>query len=115
MVIDARLFVRKKVAGLRLTPEERQRLSRMPEDVQHAIRACQPANSRSRSSSADKPRLHLDLPKHAWGFKTVMDAIARHAGCRPTTLYVWTQDMAQGTLQRQSVWQPKTDQDQPPA
>ena len=112
MVLDARSFVRKHAMGLKLTPRESQRLGRMPEDVRHAIRACKPVSSRYWSSCLDNPQkrprpLHTDLPKHAWGFKAVMEAIARHAGCRTTTLYVWTQDLTQGTLQRQNVWQPK--------
>jgi hypothetical protein len=82
----------------------------MPEEVQYAIRACK--SERSQSSRLDNPQkkprlLHTDLPKHAWGFKAVMEAIARHAGCGPTTLYLWTQDLSQGTLQRQSIWRPK--------
>ena len=110
MVLDARLFVRKQAIGLELTPRESQRLGRIPEEVQHAIRACKPESSQpSRLDNPQKkPRLlHPDLPKHTWGFKAVMDAIARHAGCGPTTLYVWTQDLTQGTLQRQSMWRPK--------
>jgi hypothetical protein len=112
MVLDARSLVRKHAMGLELTPRERQRLGRMPEDVRHAIRACKPVSSRYWSSCLDnsqkRPRpLHTDLPKHARGFKAVMEAIARHAGCGPTTLYVWTQDLTQGTLQRQSTWRPK--------
>ena len=111
MVLDARLFVRKQAIGLQLTPRERQRLGRMPEDVQHAIRACKAVSARYWSSCLDntqKPSLlPKGLPKHAWGFKAVMEAIARHAGCGPTTLYVWTQDLTQGTLQRQSMWRPK--------
>ena len=116
MVLDARLFVRKQAIGQQLTPRESQRLGRMPEEVQHAINACKPKDSRSPrlDNSQKKPRLlRTDLPKHAWGFKAVIEAIARHAGCRPTTLYVWAQDLAQGTLQRQSVWRPK--EDPPPA
>ena len=110
MVLDARLFVRKQAIELELTPTESQQLGRMPEEVQHAIRACKPESSRS--SRPDNPQkklrpLHKDPPKHAWGFKGVMEAIARHAGCGPTTLYVWTQDLTQGTLQRQSIWRPK--------
>jgi hypothetical protein len=85
MVLDARSFVRKQAMGLKLTARESQRLSRMPEDVQHAIRACKPMSSRYWSSCLDNPQkrpcpLHTDLPKHAWGFKAVMEAIARHAG-----------------------------------
>jgi hypothetical protein len=115
MVMDARLFVRKQVVGVALSPQERQRQDRMPEDVQQAIRVCQPERSRRRSSQLDEPlsQLHTALPKQAWGFKAVMEAIARHAGCRPTTLYVWTQDLAQGTLHRQSIWRPKTDHTPP--
>jgi hypothetical protein len=115
MVMDARLFVRKQAVGVQLTPGERHRLDQMPQDVQHAIRACQPERSRHQSLHVhQRPRrLHTDLPKHAWGFKAVIEAIARHAGCRPTTLYVWAQDLAQGTLRRQSGWRPK--EDPPPA
>jgi hypothetical protein len=111
MVMDARLFARKQAVGVQLTLGEKQRLVRMPQDVRHAIRACQPERPRQQTSRLDQPppRLDTDLPKHAWGFKAVIEAIARHAGCRPTTLYVWTQDLAQGTLQRQSVWRPKED------
>ena len=110
MVLDARLFVRKQAIGLELTRRESQRLGRMPEEVQHAIRACKPESSRS--SHLDNPQkklrlLHTSLPTHTWGFKAVMEAIARHAGCGPTTLYVWTQDLTQGTLQRQSIWRPR--------
>ena len=101
MVLDARLFAYKQAIGLELTPEEGQRLERMPEDVQHAIRACKSEKSRYRS---DHLRPGKDLPKNIWGFKAVMEAITRHAGCRPTTLYVWAQDFIQGTLQRQSEW-----------
>jgi hypothetical protein len=110
MVLDARLFVHKQAIGLELTLRESQRLGRMPKEVQHAIRACRPGSSRSSrlDNPQNRPRLlHKDPPKHAWGFKAVMEAIAHHAGCGPTTLYVWTQDLAQGTLQRQSIWRPK--------
>ena len=109
MVMDARLFVRKQAVGVQLTPGERRRLDRMPQDIQQAIRACQPGRSQHQSSRLDQepPRLHMDLPKHVWGFKAVIEAIARHAGCRPTTLYVWTQDLTQWTPQRQSIWRPK--------
>jgi hypothetical protein len=108
MVLDARLFAYKQAVGLELAPEETERLERMPEDVQRAIRAC-----RSEKSRYPRP-VSIDLPKNIWGFKAVMEAITRHAGCRPTTLYVWTQDHIQGTLQRQSVWQPKEDLWPPP-
>jgi hypothetical protein len=104
MVLDARLFAHKQALGLELAPEERQRLEQMPEDVQHAIKACKRYQSD-----------HLQhMPKNIWGFKAVMEAITRHAGCRPTTLYVWTQDLAQGTLQRQSVRRLKEDPCPPP-
>jgi hypothetical protein len=110
MVLDARLFVRKQAIGLELTPRESQRLGRIPEEVQHAIRACKPESSRSSRPNNPQKKLrllHTNLPTHTWGFKAVMEAITRHAGCGPTTLYVWTQDLTQGTLQRQSIWRPK--------
>jgi hypothetical protein len=112
MVLDARLFVRKRAFGLELTPRESKRLGQMPEDVQHAVIACKPEGARYRSSYLDNPQtklrlLQADPPKHASGFKPVMDAIARQAGCRPTTLYLWTQDLTQGTLRRRRIWRPK--------
>jgi hypothetical protein len=108
--VAARWAARKQALWLPVWPAE---LAGVAGDVVREIRALKPEQPRLRSSRLDRAKgpalvVHMELPRHIRGFERVMEAIARHAGCKPKTLYLWVEEYrASLEKPRQEDWRPK--------
>jgi hypothetical protein len=93
-VLAARTIARKQVLGLPVWAHE---LNGLPSDVVQALQALEPVRLRyhapRRARKGQVVIVTLEPPSHVVGFHHVLAAIARHAGCRPATLYVWVAEL----------------------
>jgi hypothetical protein len=93
-VLAARRAATRRAAGL---PVWRAELAGLPNDVVYEVLALKPQRPRYRSTRLDRTGppllIRVELPRHVHGFGRVMAAIARHAGCKPATLYLWVEQL----------------------